>query len=167
MAGLQRLLMNLGEGWFQMHRRFPAGLLDEIATVVAAGERRHLGEVRVAVEARLSPLAVLAGLDAPARAKQVFDHLHVWDTEHNNGVLIYVLLAERRIEIVADRGIARHVSPGEWAVVCGHMREAYARGQWREGSLRGIEAVHDLLERHFPADGTPRQDELPDRPVLL
>jgi uncharacterized membrane protein len=167
MARLQRLLMNLGEGWFQLHRRFPSSLLDEIAAAVAVGERRHLGEVRVAVEARLSPLAVLAGLDAPIRARQVFDTLHVWDTEHNNGVLIYVLLAERRIEIVADRGIVRHVSPDEWRAVCEYIREAYRRGQWREGSLRGIDAVHALLERHFSAGGSPRQDELPDRPVLL
>lgn len=167
MSRLQRLLMNLGEGWFQLHRRFPSSLLDDIAVAIAKGECRHLGEVRVAVEARLSPLAVLAGVDATLRARQVFDQLHVWDTEHNNGVLIYVLLAERRIEIVADRGIGRHVSSEEWATVCGHMREAYARGEWSEGSLRGIDAVHALLERHFPANGASRQDELPDRPVLL
>ncbi|MDE2280543.1 MAG: TPM domain-containing protein [Xanthomonadaceae bacterium] len=167
MARLQRLLANLGEGWFQLHRRFPTGLLDDIAAAVAEGERRHLGEVRLAVESRLAPLAVIAGLDAPARARQVFEHLRVWDTEHNNGVLIYVLLAERRIEIVADRGMAKRVASDEWRLVCEHMRTAYAQGQWREGSLRGIEAVHELLERHFPADGAPRQDELPDRPVLL
>ncbi|BFI96894.1 MAG: TPM domain-containing protein [Rhodanobacter sp.] len=163
----QRLLANLGEGWFQLHRRFPASLLDDIAAAVAAGERRHRGEVRLAVESRLSPMAVLAGLDAPTRARQVFEHLRVWDTEHNNGVLVYVLLAEHRIEIVADRGIAKCVTPGEWHAVCGLMRDAYARGQWREGSLRGLEAVHALLERHFPADGEARMDELPDRPVLL
>ncbi|MEW9624077.1 TPM domain-containing protein [Rhodanobacter geophilus] len=167
MTRLSRLLMNLGEGWFQLRRRFPAALLDEIAAAVAEGEHAHRGEVRLVVESRLSPLALLAGLDAPARARQLFGQLGIWDTEHNNGVLLYVLLAEHRIEVVADRGIARHVAPGEWSVVCQHMREAYARGQWREGSLRGIEAVHALLERHFPADGQPRQDELPDRPVLL
>ena len=167
MARLQRLLVNLCEGWFQLHRRFPAGLLDEIAAAVAEGERTHLGEVRLAVESRLSPLAVLAGLDASARARQVFGQLGIWDTEHNNGVLIYVLLAEHRIEIVADRGIARHVAPEEWAAVCAHMRDAYARGQWREGSLRGIADVHALLQRHFPAEGKERPDELPDRPVLL
>ncbi|MBD8879103.1 MULTISPECIES: TPM domain-containing protein [Rhodanobacter] len=167
MGRLQRLLMNLGEGWFQLHRRFPSSLLDEITAAVAQGERRHRGEVRLAVESRLSPLAVLAGLDAPTRAHQIFRQLQVWDTEHNNGVLVYVLLAEHRIEIVADRGIASRVSAGEWTTVCDHMREAYARNQWREGSLRGIEAVHALLELHFPADSKSRQDELPDRPVLL
>ncbi len=167
MTCTQRLLMNLGEGWFQLHRRFPARLLDEIAAAVAAGERTHRGEVRMAVESRLSPLAVLAGLDATTRARQVFGQLKVWDTEHNNGVLLYVLLAEHRIEVVADRGIARHVAAGEWAAVCTHMRDAYARGQWREGSLQGIADVHALLRRHFPSDGKPRADELPDRPVLL
>lgn len=167
MARLQRLLMNLGEGWFQLHRRFPASLLDEIAAAVAEGERTHRGEVRLAVESRLSPLAVLAGLDAPRRARQLFGQLGIWDTEHSNGVLLYVLLAEHRIEVVADRGIARHVVPDEWAEVCTHMRDAYARGQWHEGSLQGIADVHALLQRHFPSDGTARPDELPDRPVLL
>lgn len=167
MARLQRQLMNLFEGWFQLHRRFPPGLLDEIAAAVAEGERTHLGEVRLAVESRLSPLVVLAGLDAVTRARQVFGQLGVWDTEHNNGVLVYVLLAEHRIEIVADRGIARHVMPEEWAAACAHMRDAYARGQWREGSLQGIADVHALLQRHFPGDGKSRLDELPDRPVLL
>lgn len=167
MARLQRMLMNLGEGWFQLHRRFPARLLDEIATAVAAGECTHRGEVRLAVESRLSPLAVLAGLDATTRARQVFGQLRIWDTEHNNGVLIYVLLAEHRIDVVADRGIARHVADGEWADVCAHMRDAYARGQWREGSLQGIADVHALLRRHFPADGNAPREELSDRPVLL
>ena len=167
MTRLSRLLMNLGEGWFQLRRRFPANLLDEIATAVAAGERTHRGEVRLAVESRLSPLAVMVGLDATGRARQVFSQLGIWDTEHNNGVLLYVLLAEHRIEVVADRGIARHVAPDEWAEVCTHMRDAYARGQWREGSLQGIDDVHALLRRHFPGDGKGRVDEIPDRPALL
>ncbi|HEX8779266.1 MAG TPA: TPM domain-containing protein, partial [Rhodanobacter sp.] len=122
MARLRRLLVNLGEGWFQLRQRFPAGLLDEIAVAVADGERTHRGEVRLVVESRLSPLAVLSGLDAPTRARQLFGQFGIWDTEHNNGVLLYVLLAEHRIEVVADRGIARHVAPGEWAEVCAHMR---------------------------------------------
>jgi len=167
MARMQRLLANLCEGWFQLRRRFPPGLLDEIATAVAEGERTHLGEVRLVVESRMSPLAVLAGMDAPARARQLFGQLGIWDTEHSNGVLIYVLLAEHRIEIVADRGIARHVTPEEWATACAHMRDAYARGQWREGSLHGIADVHALLRRHFPGDGRERPDELSDRPMLL
>ena len=167
MTRMRRLWANLFGGWFQLSRRFPATLLDEMAAAIAAGERRHLGEIRFAVESRLAPLAVLEGLDATARARQVFAQLRVWDTEHNSGVLFYLLMAEHRIEIVADRGIAAKVTPGEWHVLCARMRERYAAGQWREGSLDGIAAAHALLERHFPGDGKANLDELPDRPVLL
>ena len=167
MTRLQRLLLNLFDGWWRLHRRFPAALLDELAGAIAAGERGHLGEVRFAVESRLAPLAVLEGLDAPQRARQVFAQLRVWDTEHNSGVLLYVLMAEHRIEIVADRGIAARVSAAEWQALCDRMRERYARGQWREGSLQGIADTHALLARHFPGRGEPHPDELPDRPVLL
>ncbi|HZX72752.1 MAG TPA: TPM domain-containing protein [Rhodanobacter sp.] len=167
MARMQRLMANLFEGWFQLRRRFPATLLDEITVAIAAGERTHKGELCVAIESRLDPFAVLSGLDAPARARQAFSQLRAWDTEHNSGVLIYVLLAEHRIEIVADRGIAARVAPAEWAAICARMRENYARGQWREGSLAGIAAAHALLLKHFPGNDKADPDELPDRPVFL
>jgi uncharacterized membrane protein len=167
MARMQRMLSNLFGGWFQLHRRFPAALLDEMTTAIAAGERSHRGELRFAIESRLAPLAVLEGLDAPTRAWQVFSQLRVWDTEHNSGVLLYLLMAEHRIEIVADRGIAARVPTAEWDAVCARMRECYARGQWREGSLEGIAAAHALLLRHFPGNDKANPDELPDRPVLL
>ncbi|HEV7122408.1 MAG TPA: TPM domain-containing protein [Rhodanobacter sp.] len=167
MARMQRFLVNLFEGWFQLPRRFPAALLDEITAAIAAGERTHAGEVRVAVESRLGPLALLGGLDATGRAHQVFSQLRVWDTEHNSGVLLYVLLAEHRIEVIADRGIAARVAPGEWEAVCAAMRDSYARGRWREGSLAGIAAAHALLRKHFPGNDKVGPDELPDRPVLL
>ncbi len=167
MARMQRLLTNMFKGWFQLRQRFPAALLDEITAAIAAGERTHKGEVCVAVESRLDPLAVLGGLDAVTRAREVFGQLRVWDTEHNSGVLLYVLLAEHRIEIVADRGIAARVAPAEWAAICTCMRDHYASGQWREGSLDGIAAVHALLRKHFPGNDKADPDELPDRPVLL
>ena len=167
MATLRRLWANLFGGWFQLRRRFPSELLDEMATAIAVGERAHKGEIRFAVESRLPPLAVLDGVDAPGRAQQIFARLRVWDTEHNSGVLIYVLMAEHRIEIVADRGIAAHVMPAEWEAICGRMRDCYARGQWREGSLEGIAAAHALLQQHFPGNDKTNPDELPDRPVLL
>lgn len=167
MGRLQRLGANLFDGWFQLRRRLPAAVLDEIAATIAAGERTHQGEVRLAVESRLGPWEVLHGLDAPARARQMFTRLGVWDTEHNNGVLLYVLMAEHRIEIVADRGIAQRVDADEWAAACARMRDDFARGAWREGALQGIAEVHALLRRHFPAEGGERRDELPDRPVLL
>ncbi|TPG08639.1 hypothetical protein EAH75_13575 [Rhodanobacter glycinis] len=167
MTRMRRLLANLFGGWFQLPRRFPAALLDDMATAVAAGERTHRGEICFAIESRLSPLAVLDGLDAPARAQQVFAQLRVWDTECNSGVLFYVLMAEHRIEIVADRGIAAKVAAGEWDAICAHMRECYARGEWRNGSVAGIAAANVLLQRHFPDGGEPRPDELRDRPILL
>lgn len=167
MARMQRLLANLCDGWFQLHRRFPTALLDEMTGAIAAGERTHRGEICFALESRLAPLAVLEGLDAATRARQVFGQLRVWDTEHNSGVLFYVLMAEHRIEIVADRGIAAQVTAAEWDTICARMRDCYAGGQWREGSLEGIAAAHTLLARHFPGNDKVNPDELPDRPVLL
>ena len=167
MARMRRLMANLFNGWFQLPRRFPAALLDEMAAAVAAGERTHRGEICFAIEARLSPLAVLDGLDARTRAQQVFAQLRVWDTECNSGVLLYVLMAERRIEIVADRGIAAKVAAAEWDAICARMRDGYARGQWRDGSLKGIAATNMLLAQHFPDAGRSTVDELSDRPILL
>ncbi|GLQ89699.1 TPM domain-containing protein [Dyella flagellata] len=163
----QRIMANLFEGWFQLRRRFPSELLDDMTAAIADGERTHLGEVRFAVESRLPLPAAWAGLDASERARQVFGQLGVWDTEHNCGVLIYVLMSEHRIEIVADRGIARRVKQEEWTAICGGMRENFAAGQWRAGALHGITQVHALLAQHFPSHGRARPDELPDRPVLL
>ncbi len=167
MTVMQRWMANLFSGWFQMPRRFPAPLLEEMTRAVTEGERHHLGEVRFAVESRLPAWAVLGGLTARLRAEQVFADLGVWDTEHNSGILFYVLLAEHRIEIVADRGIARRVPQAEWDAVCNQVREHFAAGRWREGSLHGIASAHALLTRHFPGEGRDNPDELPDRPVLL
>jgi uncharacterized membrane protein len=167
MTLVQRLLSNSFGNWFQLHRRFPPALLDEITTAIAAGENSHRGEVRFAIESRLTPWSVFEGLDAPTRARQVFAQLRVWDTEHNSGVLFYVLMAEHRIEIVADRGVAARVTAAEWEAICARMRDCYARGQWREGSIEGVVAAHVLLRQHFPGDGSDNPDELPDRPVLL
>ncbi len=167
MAQLPRLLTHIFGQWFAMRRHFPETLLQDMTAAIAAGEQTHLGEVRFAVEPRLSPWSVLEGLDSTTRARQLFAQLNVWDTEHNTGVLFYVLMAERRIEIVADRGIVRHVDQAEWDSICARMRDRYAKGQWRDGSMQGIAAAHALLTRHFPAEGTDNPDELPDRPVLL
>jgi uncharacterized membrane protein len=167
MTRMQRLFVNLFGGWFQLRQRFSAALLDELAGSVTAGERNHLGEVRLAVESRLAVRAVLAGVDARMRAREVFAQLRVWDTEENCGVLIYLLLSEQRIEIVADRGIAHRVQQPQWDAVCALMREHFAAGRWRDGSLAGLAAINALLCEHFPAGDRSNPDELPDRPVLL
>ncbi|HET6552840.1 MAG TPA: TPM domain-containing protein [Dyella sp.] len=167
MTRTQRLLMNLFDGWFQLRRRFPITLLDEMTAAIAHGEREHRGEVCFAVESRLAPSAVINGLTPEARAHQVFAQLRVWDTEHNSGVLFYVLMAEHRVVIIADRGIAAAVTQVEWDAVRDHMLASFAQGAWREGCLDGIAEAHALLQRHFPGNDKANPDELPDRPVLL
>lgn len=167
MTRMQRLIANVFGSWFQLRRRFPPAVLDAMARAVGEGERHHLGEVRFALESRLSAAAVWSGLTPRQRAEQVFAQLGVWDTEFNTGVLIYVLLAEHRIEIVADRGIARCVSQDVWTALATRMRESYSRNLWQQGSLDGIAAAHALLVEHFPSEGHANPDELPDQPVLL
>jgi uncharacterized membrane protein len=93
--------------------------------------------------------------------------LRVWDTHHNSGVLIYVLLADRAIEILADRGIAAKVAEAEWKSICARMQQRFAAGEFEHGAIEGVRAVGDILSRHFPADGSAKANELPDRPVVL
>ena len=108
----------------------------------------------------------MRGLSSRHRAIEVFGQIRVWDTEENSGVLIYVLLAEHRLEIVADRGLAKRVEQGEWDAIARDMQAAYAKGQFLDGSVAGIEAITRLLEQHFPP-GAANPNELPDRPLIL
>jgi uncharacterized membrane protein len=141
--------------------------LARIEARVAASEKRHSGEIRVCAEAGL-PLSYLwRGATARERAVTMFGKLRVWDTEHNNGVLIYLLLAEHRIEIVADRGLNQRVSPSQWQEVMERMRAAFRRGQFEAGLNDAIDAVDALLVQHFPlVPGQANPNELTDRPHL-
>ena len=145
-------------------RALDAAALDRLAQRVQASERRHSGEIRISVEAGL-PLSYLwQGLSARDRAVTLFGKLRVWDTEANNGVLIYLLLAEHQIEIVADRGLARHVPPGHWQQVLGHMRDAFRAGRFEPGLTQAVDEVEALLVQHFPlAEGAANPNELQDR----
>ena len=127
----------------------------------------HSGEIRVCVEAGL-PLSYLwRGATARERAVTLFGKLRVWDTEHNNGVLIYLLLAEHRIEIVADRGLDRHVGAAQWQAIVGSMREAFRSGRFEDGLNAAIDAVDALLVQHFAARaGRANPNELPDAPLV-
>ena len=148
--------------------RFPADSLQRIADAVAAGERRHRGEVCFAVEAALPWLEVLRGVKVRAQAEAAFARLRVWDTAANNGVLLYLLLADHRIEIVADRGLAGLVSAEQWRGVCQLMEERLRAGEAEAAVLRGVEAVSGLLATHFPQDkGAADEDELPNDPHVL
>lgn len=147
-------------------RAFPGKLRRTIALAVTAGERRHRGEVRFVIERRWPAAAVHRGQTTRERAVELFGQLRVWDTEDNSGVLIYVLLAEHRIEILADRGINRQVRPDTWTDICQRMSVAFKAGDFETGALDGIQAVHDILAEHFPT-GDHNPNELPDEPVLI
>jgi uncharacterized membrane protein len=149
---------------------FPSSTLDAIEKAIARAERTHAGEIRFAIETALAPLHIINGMAPRARAVEVFAHLRVWDTEHNNGVLIYVQVADRDVEIVADRGFEGRVSPAEWAAVCRLMEEHFRAGRFEAGSIAGVDAIGSLLTRHFPPNlkaVSQSHNQLPDRPTLL
>ena len=148
-------------------RRFPAEVLDSIAAAIAAAETRTSGEVRFVVETALELPEVWAGVGARDRAVQTFSDLHMWDTEARNGVLIYVLLADRNVEIVADRGAAWLIGQADWEGVCRIMEGHFGAGRFAEGAVAGVEAVGGLLARHFPPPQGRNRDELPNQPALL
>ncbi len=149
-------------------RAFPPKVLAAIEACVAEAEQRHSGEIRVAIEAGIHPVAVARDLTARQHALRAFSDLGVWDTEANNGVLIYVLLADRAVEIVADRGYRGRVPAEQWADVCRAMEASFRAGRMEQGVLEGIRRVGDIIAREFPvAPGTRNPDELPNRPTLL
>ena len=149
-------------------RLFPEDSLQRITDAIAAGERLHRGEVMFAVESNLPLGAVLAGLQARERAHEAFARLRTWDTHANNGVLIYLLLADHRIEIVADRGLTGRVDDAAWSGVCRLIEQEMRAGHPEQAVIDGIRAVSDLLAVHWPqSDAHPDEDELPNRPHLL
>jgi len=163
---LLRVMRHLSTGRASVRRVFPSRALDAIEHAIRTTEARHAGQIRFAVEAALELAPLLAGQTAQQRAIEVFSRLHVWDTEHNNGVLIYLLLADRDIEIVADRGIHIKLGTEVWETICHEMEATFREGHFEAGVLAGIHAVGEHLSRHFPArSGKP--NEMPDRPVVL
>ncbi|MGH8205058.1 MAG: TPM domain-containing protein [Steroidobacteraceae bacterium] len=147
-------------------RRFTPAVLAAIERSIAVHESRHAGEIRFAIETAFDLPELWYGLTPRQRAVVVFGQLGVWDTAGNNGVLIYVLMADRNVEIVADRAIAERVSQAEWDAICREMREHFAAGRFAEGSQAGIAGVGRLLACNFPGQGGDR-DEQPDAPVIL
>ncbi len=170
---MNRLLRILRHRWFDERdtlRALGAEGVKRLETLVTESERRHIGEIRVCVESGL-PLSYLwRNASARERAVAMFSKLRVWDTEHNSGVLIYLLLAERRIEIIADRGLNRQVSDDEWQRILGSMRAAFQAGQFEAGLNLAIGAVDALMLRHFAMKqggaGSANPDELPNAPWL-
>ncbi|MFC5522167.1 TPM domain-containing protein [Polaromonas jejuensis] len=155
-------------------RAIPPDMLQRLAQRVAASEQRHSGQVRICVEASL-PTSYLWRLNRQhpisaltrQRAVTMFGKLRVWDTEHNNGVLIYLLLAEHAIEIVADRGVARHVGPPQWQAMLARMGQAFREKRYEDGLTQALEEVSALLVQHFPLTAEAgHRNELPDQPLL-
>jgi len=147
-------------------RAFPAATLDAVQREIAAHEARHRGEICFVVEAELTSAQLWAALTPRDRAREVFALRGVWNTEENNGVLIYLLLADRQVEIVADRGIDAAVSGEEWRAVCREMEARFAAARFEEGAVAGVRAVSELLAKHFPGRSAGR-NELPDRPLVM
>lgn len=151
-----------------VRRVLPPEVLERLKARVAASERRHRGEVRICIEAGLPWSYIRRAAPARERAITLFGKLRVWDTADNNGVLIYLLLAEHAIEIVADRGIDAHVSADEWAAMARRMASAFREGRFEDGLTQALEEVSALLVAHFPlAEGEPDRNELPDEPVVV
>lgn len=147
-------------------RRFPPSTLEAIETAIRESEATHRGEIRFAIEGSLDAWPALRGVSSRERAVRVFGDLGVWDTEENSGVLIYVLLADRKVEILADRGFRSRVAANEWAQICHRMELEFSETHFEAGALNGVGAVGGLMARSFPADGG-NLNELPDRPAIL
>ena len=152
-------------------RAIPPAMLQRLQQQVAASEQHHSGEIRIYVEAGL-PMSYLwrkasTGQISRQRALAMFSKLRVWDTERNNGVLIYLLLIERVIEVVADRGLNDKVAPQVWQKMVSSMQQAFKQGDFEPGLTQALDQVSTLLVQHFPlAAGETNPNELPDRPLL-
>jgi uncharacterized membrane protein len=163
---LKRILRHLFMTRWRVNAAFPRRSLRAIETAVSESHQAHIGQVRFAVEGALGSAALFRGLSARERAIEVFSHLRIWDTEHNNGVLVYVLLADRDVEIIVDRGIHAKVASEEWEAVCRAIEASFRDGEYQLGAIRGIEQVTRLLSEHYPVRRPPHE-ELPSAPVVL
>jgi len=149
-----------------LKKRFSKAVMQRIEQAIAESEKTHFGEVRFAVELNLPLLDILKNKCGQQRAVEVFSQLQVWDTEQNNGVLIYLLLADHDFEILADRGIHKHVGEQGWARISHEMEVLFKQGQFEAGVLHGIAEISILLARHYPANAT-NHNELPNAPVII
>ncbi len=166
MDTLSRLIRHLTTTTRVGRRAFPEETLKAIEEAIADGEKRHRAEVRVIVEPALTMFAVLNGVAPRERARELFAHYGVWDTEENCGVLVYVNLADHQVEIVADRGIGRSVAAQDWQAICRTMTQGFARGDYHNSTLAALAQLNALLQEHYPDDGSTR-NQLADRPVML
>jgi uncharacterized membrane protein len=163
---IRRIGRHLLEHRWRVRRIFPPQVLASIEQAIRAGETTHSGQVRFVVEGGLDGKPLFRNQPARERALDIFSHLRIWDTAHNSGVLIYLLLADRQVEIVADRGIDAVVGAAGWEKICAGMERDFSAGDFQRGVVKGIEAVSLHLAAHFPKHGA-SPNELPDAPVVL
>lgn len=163
---IKRFLKHMLSGPWRVRRYFSKAAMRNIETAIRNSERAHTGEIRFIVEAALHPYQLLQGITPKQRARQLFASFGIWDTAHNNGVLIYLLLADRDVEIVADRGIHGHVGPQGWEAICREMEAAFRQGRFEAGVLQGIKQISEILQKHFPIRADDH-NELPDAPLVL
>ncbi len=163
---IKRIGKHLIEPHWRARLIFPPSVLARIEQAIKAGEATQSGQLRFVVEGALDGAPLFRNQSARARALDVFSQLRIWDTEHNNGVLIYVLLADRKVEIVADRGVDTRVGSAGWQRICRDIETEFRSGQFERGVIKGIEAVSRELATHFPPHG-PHRNELPDKPVVM
>ncbi len=165
---IKRMIKHLLYPQWLLGRAFPDVAMDRIEAAVTNSERTHHGEIRFVVEGALDFVSLLRGVSARQRAVTVFAELGVWDTEANNGVLIYLLLADRDVEIVADRGFNGRVSSAQWASICHEMETRFVSADFEAGALLGIERIDALLCQYFPLRAQAENvNELPNRPVRI
>ncbi len=165
MSRLLRWLKHRASDPRDVDRVLPPAAMQRLGARVAASEQRHSGEIRICVEPALPSSYVWKHLTARDRAITMFGKLRVWDTEYNNGVLIYLMLAEHAIEIVADRGLLRHVTREQWQAIVERMREPLRAGRFEDGLNMAVDTVDALLAERFPlAPDQSNPNELPDAP---
>src|ERR1700736_4475864 len=162
--GIKRIGKHLLEHHWRARRIFTPKVLAAIEQAIKAGEATHSGQLRFVVEGALDGAPLFKGQSPRERALDVFSQLRIWDTAHNNGVLIYLLLADRKVEIVANRGIDAKVGAAGWQKICTAMETDFKAGNFEAGVIRGIGAVSRELAAHFPKH-VAGPNELPDQPV--
>lgn len=163
---LGRIVRHLCIPHMAMHRAFPAASLRAIEEATRRSELRHRGQIRFAVETSWDLRTLLKDLTPRARAEELFARFRIWDTEENNGILIYVLLADRHVEIVADRGIHARVGDAGWQAICHPMEEAFRAGRFEDGVLTAIETITRILVYEYPRS-VAGPDEVPNQPAVL
>ena len=162
-----RIVRHLLTGKLALHRIFPAASLTAIEQAIQQSEMNHGGQICFAVEASLDTIPLFKNQTARERAVEVFSQLRIWDTEHNNGVLIYLLLADHDVEIITDRGIHAKVSSEEWEAICRTMESTFQRQQFEAGVINGVNAISVHLREYFPSGSNDKRNEIANKPVVL